>query len=165
MHDTRRALPRDAAERLRRCVAESETRHSGQVRICVEAGLPTSYLWRHLRRRVPIRHIVRERALMMFSKLGVWDTEHNNGVLIYLLLAERSIELVADRGVARSVSAQAWRAAVDRLGDALRANRFEEGLMQAVGEVSALLVERFARDATAESAPTGNELPDEPVLL
>ncbi len=101
---TARAIPAATAERLRQRIAASEQRHSGEVRICVEASLPASYLWRHLRQRLPIRQIVRQRALMMFSKLRVWDTEHNNGVLIYLLLAERAIELVADRGVMRVVA-------------------------------------------------------------
>ena len=80
-------------------VAASEARHSGQIRICVEAGLPFSYLWRHVRRGVPLRQVIRQRAVTMFGKLRVWDTERNNGVLIYLLLAEHAIELVADRGL------------------------------------------------------------------
>ena len=77
--DSKRAVPPDMAERLMRRVAASEMRHSGEVRICVEAGLPISYLWRNAN--------ARERAVMMFGKLRVWDTEQNNGVLIYLLLA------------------------------------------------------------------------------
>ena len=77
-------------ERLARRVAASEQRHSGEVRIYVEAGLPLSYLWRDA--------TPRERAVAMFGKLRVWDTEQNNGVLIYLLLAEHAIEIVADRG-------------------------------------------------------------------
>ena len=85
--DAARAIPPALAEQLRRRVAASEQRHTGEVRICVEGGLPTSYLWRHLRHRIPMTEIVRQRALMQFSKLRVWDTEHNNGVLIYLLLA------------------------------------------------------------------------------
>ena len=89
--DLRRALPPDLLERLGQRVAASERRHSGEVRICVEAGLPLSYLWRD----APAR----ERAIMMFGKLRVWDTENNNGVLIYLLLAEHAIEIVADRGI------------------------------------------------------------------
>ena len=162
--DTRRLLPPDAGERLRQRVAAGEARHTGQLRVCVEAGLPSSYLWRHLRRRLPMPRIVRERALMMFSKLGVWDTEHNNGVLIYLLLAERAIEVVADRGVARAVDAAAWQALTDRLGHSLRAGRFEEGLLQAVDDVSGRLAALYpAADGGPARAP--NELPDEPVLL
>ena len=80
-------MPRAAKARLTR-VAASEKRHSGEIRVCAEAGLPLSYLWRGAS--------ARERALAMFGKLRVWDTEHNNGVLIYLLLAEHAIEIVAD---------------------------------------------------------------------
>ncbi len=162
-HAARRALPPQMLERLRGRVAASERRHTGQIRLCVEGGLPTSYLWRHLRRQVPIGRIVRQRALMMFSKLGVWDTERNNGVLIYLLLAERAIELVADRGLARCVDQAAWSAMVDRLGSALHEGRFEEGLTQALEEVSGVLVEHFPGGPAADAA--GNELPDDPVVL
>ena len=81
--DTRKAISREAAERLKHRVAASEQRHTGQVRICIEAALPLSYLWRN--------ETPRQRAIAVFGKLRVWDTEHNNGVLIYLLLAERAI--------------------------------------------------------------------------
>ncbi|QTD45207.1 TPM domain-containing protein [Ottowia testudinis] len=162
--DARRAVPAPLAEQLRRRVAASEQRHSGEVRICVEGGLPTSYLWRHLRDGVPMQHIVRQRALMMFAKLRVWDTHDNNGVLIYLLLAENAIELVADRGVARHVEPAVWQAVVAHLGEELRQGHFEEGLTRALEEVSAVLVAHFpqADDGTAPPAP--NQLPDEPVL-
>ena len=85
----------------------SEKRHSGEVRICVEAALPASYLWR-LGSKTPIRALTRQRAVMMFGKLRVWDTEHNNGVLIYVLLAEHAIEIVADRGLLKHVSTAQW---------------------------------------------------------
>lgn len=151
----RRALDDAALARLAERVRHSETRHSGELRLCVEAGLPWSYLWR----RAPPR----ERALAMFGKLRVWDTEHNNGVLIYLLLAERAIEIVADRGLARQVSPEAWQGMVRRLGLALRGGQVEEGLTQALEEVSALLVERFPQPDAPDTPP--NQLPDEPVLL
>ena len=161
--DAARAIPPALAARLRARVAASEQRHGGEVRICVEGGLPPSYLWRHLREHTPMAEIVRQRALMMFAKLRVWDTEHNNGVLIYLLLAERAIELVADRGVARRTDPAIWHEAVRRLGAALHEGRVEDGLTQALEEVSAILVAHFpAADGGAVPAP--NELPDEPVL-
>jgi len=151
--DTRKAIPPDLVERLARRVAASEKRHSGEVRIYVEAGLPMSYLWR--------RATPRERAVAMFGKLRVWDTELNNGVLIYLLLAEHAIEIVADRGLARYVAPEQWKTIVERLAAALREGRFEEGLTQALEEVSALLVEHFPAE---EGTANVNELPDEPVL-
>ncbi|MBC5763415.1 TPM domain-containing protein [Ramlibacter albus] len=151
--DTRRAIPPDMVKRLAQRVAASEKRHSGEVRICVEAGLPTSYILRGA--------TARDRAVTMFGKLRVWDTEHNNGVLIYLLLAERAIEVVADRGLNRKVTPQEWREIVARMGGAFRDGRFEDGLTEALAEVSALLVQHFP---LAPGEADTNELPDEPVL-
>lgn len=151
--DTRKAIPADLVERLQRRVAASEKRHSGEIRIYVEAGLPLSYLWRNA--------APRERAVAMFGKLRVWDTEHNNGVLIYLLLAEQAIEIVADRGIDRHVPAPEWKAIVSRMSAAFREQRFEDGLTQALEEVSALLVAHFPL-APGQANP--NELPDQPEL-
>lgn len=161
-HASRRALSAAALERIGEQVRESERRHGAQIRVVVEAGLPPSYLWRHLRSRVPLRRIVRERALMLFGKLRVWDTEHNNGVLIYLLLAERAVEIVADRGLNARVTEAQWRGVLARLSQALAAQQFEQGLTQAVQEVSALLEAAFP---PAQGAAPVNELPDAPLRL
>lgn len=152
--EVRRVLPAELLARLTQRVAASERRHSGEVRICVEAGLPLSYLWRD----APAR----QRAVMLFGKLRVWDTEHNNGVLIYLLLAERAIEIVADRGISSHVNAAEWTAMTQRMRTEFRESRFEDGLTQALGEVSALLVEHFP---LADGERDRNELPDAPVVL
>lgn len=153
----RRALPPAALERLTERVRASEQRHSGEIRIYVEAGLPTSYLLR----QAETRDIIRQRALTLFGKLRVWDTEHNNGVLIYLLLAERAIEIVADRGLSRRVPAAHWQAMVAGMGASFRAGRFEEGLASALDEISALLLAHFPLEAGSANP---NELPDGPVL-
>ncbi|KQP21669.1 TPM domain-containing protein [Pseudorhodoferax sp. Leaf267] len=142
--DVQRVLKPDALQRLERRIAASEQRHGGEVRICVEAALPSSYLWRNAS--------ARERAIAMFGKLRVWDTEHNNGVLIYLLLADHAIELVADRGLNRHVQAQHWQDVVDHLRAALRAGQYEDGLTTALEEVSAALVQHFPREAGAVNA-------------
>lgn len=147
--DVRRVLPAAALDRLQAQVAESECHHSGEIRLCIEAGLPLSYLWRDA--------LPRERALAMFGKLRVWDTQANNGVLIYLLLAEHAIELVADRGVTHAVPPAQWQAIVESLGQALRGGRFEQGLANAVGEVDRLLRTHFP---LAEGNANPNELPD-----
>lgn len=152
--EVRRALPEAAMQRLAGRVAASERRHSGEIRVCVEAGLPMSYLWRH----APAR----ERAVMLFGKLRVWDTAHNNGVLVYLLLAEHAIEIVADRGIHSQVDAAEWAAMAQRMSAAFREGRFEDGLTQALEEISALLVEHFP---LGEGEVDVNELPDEPVVL
>ena len=147
-------LPEALSEQLARQVADSERRHTGQVRICVEAGLPAAYVWRNA--------TARERAVALFGKLGVWDTEDNNGVLIYLLLAEHAIEIVADRGLAQRVPEATWHTLVQRLGQALRAGQYEDGLTEVLAEVSDLLVAHFP---ACGHAPGSNELPDAPVLL
>ena len=147
--DTARALDAGALERLEARVAASERRHSGEIRLCVEAGLPLSYLWQGLS--------ARDRAVTLFGKLRVWDTEANNGVLIYLLLAERRIEIVADRGLSQRVDAAHWQAVVQRLGQALKQGDVETGLTQALEEVSAPLMAHFA---LPEGVANPNELSD-----
>jgi uncharacterized membrane protein len=151
--DTRRAIPPSLVQALTASIADSERRHTGEIRIYVEAGLPLSYLWRDASPR--------ERAVALFGKLGVWDTEQNNGVLIYLLLAEHAIEIVADRGLRAHVSPQQWQQVVQGMGEAFRAGRYEEGLKQAVDAVTTVLVRHFPATPGAANA---NELPDEPVL-
>jgi uncharacterized membrane protein len=149
--DAARALGAGRLARIQARVAASEKHHSGEIRVCVEAGLPLSYLWRGAS--------ARERAVTVFGKLRVWDTEHNNGVLIYLLLAEHKIEIVADRGLDRHVDAVRWREILDAMRTAFRAGRFEEGLNQAIDAVDALLVQHFPL-APGQFNP--NELPDAP---
>ena len=151
--DAQRLIAPELRERLQRRVAASEARHSGEVRFFIEAALPTSYLWRNAG--------ARERAVAMFGKLRVWDTERSNGVLIYLLLADHAIEIVADRGLNQHVAPEQWREIVARMSSAFHAHRFEDGLTQALEEVSALLVEHFP---VAAGQRNENELPDAPVL-
>ena len=151
--DASRAVPVDMVERLMRRVAASEQRHSGEIRICVEAGLPLSYLWRNA--------AARERAITLFGKLRVWDTQNNNGVLIYLLLADHAIEIVADRGLNHRVTDADWKALVQNLGTAVRAGRYEDGLTQALQEVSAVLVTHFPL-ASGQGSP--DELPNRPIV-
>lgn len=152
----RRAVPPDMALRLQQRVAASEQRHSGEICICVEGALPDSYLWR-AGRDAGLSAVLRARALAWFGKLRVWDTERNNGVLIYLLLAERRIDIVADRGIARHVPDAHWQGVVQRLAARLHAGDTEGGLTEALEEVSALLVEHFP---LAEGEANPNELAD-----
>ncbi|MEO8312761.1 MAG: TPM domain-containing protein [Caldimonas sp.] len=151
--DARRLLGKDALARIEARVAASEKRHSGEIRVVVEAGLPLSYLRRNA--------TPRERAVAMFGKLGVWDTERNNGVLVYLLLAERAIEIVADRGLSRAVPAAEWAEIAASMQNAFQSRDFEGGLLRAVDAVDALLVRHFAARAGDVDV---NELPDAPVV-
>ena len=151
--DAKRVLDAAALQRIEARVTRSEERHSGEIRVCVEAGLPLSYLRRGAS--------ARERAVAMFGKLRVWDTEHNNGVLVYLLLAEHAIEIVADRGLARHVDAAHWQRVVATMRGAFQGGQFEAGLNQAIDAVDALLLQHFAL-ADGETNP--NELPNAPDL-
>lgn len=154
--DTCRTIPDDMAERLARRIAASEARHTGEVRLCVEAALPLGDVWR-VSDEQALPRVIRQRALSWFGRLGVWDTELNNGVLIYLLLTEQSIEIVADRALARCVPADAWQTMVARLSTRLGSGQFEDGLTEALEEVSALLVLHFP---ASELDAGSNELPD-----
>jgi len=151
--DALRIVGADAMQRIQALVAASETHHSGEIRVCVEAGLPWSYLRRHA--------TARERAVAMFGKLRVWDTEHNNGVLIYLLLAEHAIEIVADRGLARHVDAAQWQRIAETMSSAFKAGDFEAGLNQAIDAVDNLLEAHYP---LGPGDVNPNELPDAPYL-
>ena len=151
--DVRRVLDDSALKRLEARVHDSEKKHSGEIRLCIEAGLPTSYIWKRLS--------VRDRALSMFGKLRVWDTEHNNGVLIYLLYAEHKIEIVADRGLKSRVSDADWQTIVERMREPLRLGNFEQGLILAIAAVEVLLEQHFAVSAGADAA-NPNELRNKP---
>jgi uncharacterized membrane protein len=155
--DAHRALPDAVVDRVTQRVAASEARHSGEVRICVEASLPLSYAFSAL----PTAQLVHERAINQFAKLRVWDTEANNGVLIYVQLLEKQIEIVADRGLNAKVTPEQWQAVIQRMRAAFKESRFEDGLTEALAEVSALLVQHFPL-ADGEANP--NELPDRVVV-
>ena len=150
----RRALPPETLAELERLITMSEQRHTGQIRICVEPGLPPSYIWRDA--------TPRERAITLFGKLRVWDTEHNNGALIYLLLADHAIEIVADRGLATHVDTAQWQLVCDHLREQLASGDREGAVLAAVAEMSQLLAVHFPPDP---QRPRRNELPDRPQLL
>ncbi len=149
-----RAFPPAVLQRIQQAIAESEQTHSGEIRFAVEASLP----WSYLRRDAPAR----ERAEMVFAKLRVWDTEENNGVLIFVELADHRIEIVADRGIAHHVPNARWNEVSNMMREQFRAGEFEAGSIAAVRAVSAMLAERFR---LADGARNPNELPDAPAVL
>ena len=147
-----RAFPPEAMKAIEKAIGEEERRHGGQLRVAVEAALPLSDL----------AHDVgsRERAIGCFGRLHMWDTEHNAGVLIYLLLADRSVELVADRGIHSKVGRAAWEAICGEMQQEFARGQFERGVVIGVRAVSDLLAEHFP-----PSGEGRNELPDKPVVL
>jgi len=139
--------------RIEAAIARGETTHRGQVRFAVEASLP---LGRVLKRLPP-----RERALEVFGLLRIWDTEDNCGVLVYLLVADRDVEIVADRGIHARVGDAAWAAVCRTMESAFRDGHFAEGVVAGIDEINALMARHFPRAGGAGA----NELDNRPVIL
>jgi uncharacterized membrane protein len=150
--NVRRALPAHTMAAIEREIAANERRHDGEVVFAVEASLPFRDLW--------VDESARERAIELFSRLRVWDTEQNAGVLIYLLLADRRVEIVADRGIHQRVGAQAWESICGSMQRAFHEHRFAEGALIGVRAVSDLLAEHFP-----PRSDNPNELPNRPLII
>lgn len=161
--DTERLVGQEGLSRITAQVAASEQGHTGQVRICIEAALPLSYLWR-AGLGGALDGVIRDRALMMFSKLRVWDTAQNNGLLIYVLMAERAIEIVADRGLTERVPTVQWEQLTRQLSSEFGNAHFEHGLADAIDVCSALLMLHFPRPLHPGSDTGSDDLPNEPAL-
>lgn len=161
--DAERAIGKDGLDRLELSVSASEAQHSGQICLCIEASLPARPLWQLLRRQTSIEAIVHERALSIFGKERVWDTAHNNGVLIYVLLAERRLEIIVDRGLAAHLDDEQWQAAVDAGCLHLRNGQIERGLDAVMQALHHHLLEHFPRDRAGGNGE--HNLPDRPRLL
>ncbi|POZ63281.1 TPM domain-containing protein [Chromobacterium alticapitis] len=148
----RRQFPAAELARLEGWIAASEQAHRGQLRFVVESALDWRAAWRGLS--------ARERALQWFGELRVWDTEDNVGVLVYLLLAERRIEIVADRGINRAVPAQEWAGICADMQQAFAARDHVAGLALGLDRIHALLI----RHAPRHGEPVVNELPDQVIV-
>ncbi len=147
-----RAFPRRALGAIERAIRETEATHNGQIRFAVEAALDLAPLLRG--------QTAQQRAIEVFSQLRIWDTEHNNGVLIYLLLADRDVEIVADRGVHAKVGQDVWEAICQQMEAAFRSGKYEEGVLAGIRSVGRHLTRHYPR--VGENL---NELPDHPVLM
>jgi len=147
-----RPFPASVLGRIESAIGSSERKHDGELRFAAEAGLPLASLWRG--------QSPRGRAIELFSQLRVWDTEHDSGVLIYVQLVDRTIEIVADRGINARVAQASWDGICRRMEAAFRGGQFEQGALAAIDEVTALLASHFPA-----SGANPNELPDTPVVL
>jgi uncharacterized membrane protein len=130
----------------------AEAQHSGEIRFVVETALPLSALWHKVTPRA--------RALQVFAHLRIWDTHHNNGVLIYVLRADRAVEILADRGISARVSEAEWQAVCRKVEQQYRGGRYADGSIAAINGVARLLGEHFPPGGSGT-----NELPNQPVLL
>lgn len=149
---TRRRFPPAVREAIEQAIRDCEARHAGQIRFVVETAFDLPELWHDL--------APRQRALQLFGQFGVWDTAHNNGVLIYVDVADRVVEIIADRGIAARVPQAEWGSVCRQMEHHFREGRFREGSVVGIAGVGALLGRHFPGEA-----PGGQELSDQPVLL
>ena len=149
---TRRHFSQSTRDAIEQAIGECETRHGGEIRFVVETAFELPELWRNLSPRT--------RALQMFGQFGVWNTEHNNGVLIYVLMADHAVEIVADRGIATRVEQAEWDAVCRQMQHHFSLGRFREGAVVGILGVGALLGRHFPGSRRSD-----NELPNQPVLL
>lgn len=148
----RRLFPPEALQNIESEIRRNETLHTGEIRFAVEAALHPFEL---LAGKAP-----RERAIELFAAMNVWDTEDNNGVLVYLLLADHDVEIVADRGIDHKVGKQGWEAICHEMEAAFRKGEFEAGALMGIRQVGKVLQNHYPADGANK-----NELPDAPLVL
>lgn len=141
-----------AIQRIEAAIATSELQHLGEIRFAVEARLPLSALL--------AKKTAKHRALEIFSSLKVWDTEQNNGVLIYLLLADHDFEILADRGIHKHVGSHGWEQISRHMEQMFKQGKFEAGVIEGVAKISEHLIQYYPAHGKSK-----NELPDTPVIL
>jgi uncharacterized membrane protein len=146
----RSTFTESALNDIEAAIATTERTHGGEIRFAVEGNLSAPELWRSVN--------ARERAVEVFAQLGVWDTEANNGVLIYVLWADHDVEIVADRGFNGRVTAEEWAAVCHQMEQHFRAEKPQQAVIEGVRAVGALIAKHFP-------ALDRNELPDRPVML
>ncbi|MCK1384149.1 TPM domain-containing protein [Bradyrhizobium sp. 21] len=148
----KQVFPKGVLDRIEQAIRRGEAGHSGQIRFVVEGALDGASLFRN--------QPARERAIDVFSHLRIWDTAHNNGVLIYLLLADRDVEIVADRGIDSKVGGERWESICRAMEAEFGSGRFEHGVIGGIEAVSRELARHFP-----PGGPHRNELPDAPVVM
>jgi len=156
----RRAFPPEAMRAIEAAVTNAEQRHVGELRFVVEAGLPIDDLWHELS--------TRDRAVEVFSRLRVWDTQHNSGVLVYVQLIDRRVEIVADRGISAKVDQSSWDDICRAMERDFSTGAYSRGSLEAVERVGKLLAINFPAAPVADNLSASvnvNELPDRPLLL
>jgi len=147
-----RAFPPSSLNAIENAITAAERLHAGEIRFVVEGALDGLALFKG--------QTARERAVEVFSQLHLWDTEHNNGLLIYLLLADQAVEILADRGIHAKVSPDAWDEVCRRMESQFKQSNFEDGVIGGVRAVAQHLAAHFPADTRV-----GNELSDQPVVM
>ncbi|MEO7496263.1 MAG: TPM domain-containing protein [Massilia sp.] len=148
----RRAFPAQTLSAITQAITAGEQSHRGELRLIVENSMPGELVWHEVSNR--------KRALALFAEYGVWDTEDNCGVLIYINLAERKVDIVADRAINRRIEPATWQSICNAMTSGFALGQFHDSTLAAVEQVNALLRQHFP----AEGA-RANELPDRPLVL
>ncbi len=148
----KRYFPPATLNKIEAAIAESELTHCAEIRFAVESALELSDL---LADKSSF-----ERGVDVFSQLRVWDTEQNNGVLIYLLLADRKIEIIADRGVYKNTRPEQWQQISQIMEKEFRNHRYEQGILTGIQSISRILAKLYPYQQTDT-----NELSNKPVIL
>jgi uncharacterized membrane protein len=148
----RRMFPADTLLRIGDAITAGEQLHRGELRLIVENAMPSAAIWADLSNR--------QRAIALFAEYGVWDTEDNCGVLIYVNLAEQKVDIVVDRNIGRKIDAATWQRVCRTMTDGFAQGQFHESTLAAVEQVNALLAAQFPA-----SGKRVNELPDAPIVL
>ena len=150
--DGRRAFPQETLAAIAGAITAGEQTHRSELRLIVEASIPYHAIWDDV--------TTRQRALALFAEHGVWDTEDNCGVLIYVNLAEHKVEIVADRNVNRKIDSATWQAVCRTMTEGFASGNFHDSSIAAVDQVNALLRQHFLANGGG-----ANELPDRPILM
>ena len=141
-----------ALHHIEQAIVASEQNHAGELRFVVEAGL---HPYEIIFKKTP-----RKRAIELFSHLKIWDTEHNNGVLIYLLLADRDVEIVADRGIDKRVGHDGWEAICHEMEAMFRRGEFEAGVLHGINKIGESLQQHFPQQSASK-----NEISNKPLII
>jgi uncharacterized membrane protein len=148
----RRAFPSGTLQAIEQAIGQSERRHRGELRFAIENTLPLMQVWRG--------RTAADRAQQIFSDLRIWDTEENSGVLIYLMLADREVHIVADRGIARRVAQTEWDTIASTMQQAFQRGNFSGGALAGIESITSLLSLHFPADSI-----NPNELSNRPVII
>jgi uncharacterized membrane protein len=148
----RLAFPAAVLKDIEMAVKQSERQHCGELRFAIENSLAPGWVWRGLS--------ARQRATEVFSNLRVWDTEENSGVLIYLLLADKEVHIVADRSIHRCVPQAEWDSVAHAMQKAFRQGDFRRGSLEGIERITIMLANHFPA-----GADNPNELSNKPVIV
>jgi uncharacterized membrane protein len=154
---TRMIFPSSTLDAIEQAIKRAEQTHAGEIRFAIETALTPMHILNEV--------TAHARALDVFANLRVWDTEKNNGVLIYVQLADRHVEIVADRGFNGRVSEAEWQAVCRLMEGHFRNGQFQVGSIAGVDAVGTLLVRHFPQTSAQQASPPHNQLPDRPTLL